>query len=105
MDACDQAHEMSCPALAETVLCESQATGTYISRSLSYSGAEFAIIRVEVDPVFKVRLPTFLNCSQKTRTQEAITPFKHEVHRADDARKGCKRSCLPDVPLPKIESL
>ena len=34
-----------------------QATGTYISRSLSYTGAEFAIIRVEVDPVFKVRLP------------------------------------------------
>ena len=31
-----------------------QATGTYISRSLSYTGAEFSIIRVEVDPVFKV---------------------------------------------------
>ena len=37
--------------------CDLQATGTYISRSLSYTGAEFAIIRVEVDPVFKVRLP------------------------------------------------
>ncbi len=33
-----------------------QATGTYISRSLSYSGAEFSIIRVEVDPVFKVNI-------------------------------------------------
>ena len=32
-----------------------QATGTYISRSLSYTGAEFAILRVEVDSVFKVR--------------------------------------------------
>ena len=31
-----------------------QATGTYISRSLSYTGAEFSIIRVDVDPVFKV---------------------------------------------------
>lgn len=33
-----------------------QATGTYISRSLSYTGAEFSIIRVEVDPVFKVNV-------------------------------------------------
>ena len=41
-----------------------QATGTYISRSLSYTGAEFAIIRVEVDPVFKVRLPFALTETQ-----------------------------------------
>ncbi|BDA48430.1 probable protein strawberry notch homolog 1 [Coccomyxa sp. Obi] len=31
-----------------------KATGTYISRSLSYAGAEFSIVRVDVDPVFKV---------------------------------------------------
>jgi hypothetical protein len=34
----------------------SQATGTYISRSLSYAGAEFNIVKVDVDPIFKVTL-------------------------------------------------
>jgi len=30
-----------------------KATGTYLSRTLSYAGAEFALAHVEVDPVFK----------------------------------------------------
>ena len=29
-----------------------KATGSYLSRTLSYDGAEFSIARVEVDPVF-----------------------------------------------------
>ena len=31
-----------------------QASGIYLSRSLSYEGAEFSIINVDIDPVFKV---------------------------------------------------
>lgn len=30
-----------------------QATGSYLSRTLSYKDAEFALARVEMDPVFK----------------------------------------------------
>ncbi len=29
-----------------------KATGSYLSRTLSYDGAEFSIARVEVDPTF-----------------------------------------------------
>ena len=35
-----------------------QASGIYLSRSLSYEGAEFSIINVDIDPVFKVRTTT-----------------------------------------------
>ena len=45
---------MTCPH-GKIPCVQMQATGTYISRSLSYTGAEFSIIRVDVDPVFKVR--------------------------------------------------
>jgi hypothetical protein len=31
-----------------------KATGTYLSRTLSYTGAEFLMERIELDPVFKV---------------------------------------------------
>ena len=30
-----------------------QATGTYLSRSLSYQGAEFVLDQIELDPMFK----------------------------------------------------
>jgi hypothetical protein len=30
-----------------------KATGTYLARTLSYSGAEFKLAKVELDPVFK----------------------------------------------------
>ena len=29
-----------------------KATGSYLSRTLSYDGAEFSIARVEIDPTF-----------------------------------------------------
>ena len=55
-----------CTQVAERLIHGMQATGTYISRSLSYTGAEFAIIRVEVDPVFKVY--TFNRCTFEWHT-------------------------------------
>lgn len=30
-----------------------KATGTYVSRTLSYTGAEFSLAQVEVDPIFR----------------------------------------------------
>ena len=30
-----------------------KATGTYLSRTLSYEGAEFGLAHIDVDPVFK----------------------------------------------------
>ena len=30
-----------------------KATGSYVSRTLSYSGAEFSLAKVDIDPVFK----------------------------------------------------
>lgn len=30
-----------------------KATGTYLARTLSYTGADFQLVRVEVDPVFR----------------------------------------------------
>ena len=42
-----------------------QASGIYLSRSLSYEGAEFSIINVDIDPAFKVHttLCAFLQVS------------------------------------------
>ena len=52
----DSHHIHLAPASGLILFLHMQATGTYISRSLSYTGAEFSIIRVEVDPVFKVNV-------------------------------------------------
>ena len=39
-----------CPPLLPPLM---QATGTYLSRSLSYQGAEFVLDQIELDPMFK----------------------------------------------------
>ena len=36
------------------MLSPEQASGTYMSRTLSYQGAEFSICNIPIDPAFKV---------------------------------------------------
>ena len=61
-----------------------KATGTYLSRTLAYTGAEFSLARVDIDPQFQVR-----------RLPRACFAFCKCDGRLADAWRGCPRSRLP----------
>ena len=41
---------VACPAPPQSL----KSTGSYLARTLSYEGAEFALAHVELDPVFQI---------------------------------------------------
>lgn len=63
-----------------------KATGSYLSRTLSYDGAEFSIARVEMDPTFGCALQGFLSSlptpvvlSKQQHLSFACMPFSWNI--------------------------
>lgn len=62
-----------------------KATGSYLSRTLSYDGAEFSIARVEIDPIFGCVLQYCLQVlTNSSGLVQTAAPF----------------ACLPACPSP-----
>lgn len=61
-----------------------KATGTYLSRALSYNGAEFSIAKVEIDPQFQASSILLLSFSSgiqwsslHARVSRAVVAAEH----------------------------
>jgi P-loop containing NTP hydrolase pore-1 len=62
-----------------------KSTGTYLSRALSYKGAEFSIAKVEIDPQFQCVL---LTSTAQTSPASSTTVASCTSH--------CRRCCCSD---------
>ena len=62
-----------------------KSTGTYLSRALSYKGAEFSIAKVDIDPQFQCAIasPLGFHCMTSSCICQVLgLPYVHHWHRS-----------------------